>query len=278
MISHQKSAALKEQATNYLQSDDFKSIVPYLMSGGVGALAGGAMTGRRRKDSGEGRLGYLARILRNALITGGLAGGAHALLDKGVEKTVGNLSDSSKALTGTPGDEGPMATATKNIAFSPLTAAGAGAGALALTHNNSTIGAGDTSDAMKRFSKDLPGKHDSAWMRTSTPGEIASTLEGIADPKKVETLERLRRAAGVPSSHITPGGNGIGNLLEKIPGIDAANVKGALSSAARRGPLSTFGQSWPRRAGRGALALTAASLPALIGALVTSDSSPSSAS
>ena len=277
MISHQKSAALKEQAANYLQSDDFKSIVPYLMSGGVGALAGGAMTGRRRKDSGEGRLGYLARILRNALITGGLAGGAHALLNKGVEKTVGNLADSSKALTGSPGDEGPMATAAKNIAFSPLTAVGAGAGALALTNNSSTFGAGDNSDALKRFGKELPGKYDSAWMRTATPDEVAAVTKNVTDPNQIKMLERLRRAAGVPSSYIEQGGKGIGNLLEKIPGIDAAAVKGTLSSAARRGPLSTFGQSWPRRTGRGALALTAASLPALIGALVTSDSSPASA-
>lgn len=277
MISHQKSAALKEQATNYLQSDDFKSIVPYLMSGGVGALAGGAMTGRRRKDSGEGRRGYLTRILRNALITGGLAGGAHALLNKGIDKTVGNLADSPKALTGTPGDEGPLATATKNIAFSPLTAAGAGAGALALTHNNSIIGAGlaGKSDALAQFGKEVGGK-GKAWLSTATPDQIAAEVNKLA-PGAQGNAERLRRIAGLASSRIEPGGKGIGNLLEKIPGLNAPGVKGALSAGSRRGPLGTLGQTWPRRAGRGALGLTAASLPALLGALVTSDT-PSSAS
>lgn len=267
MTSLKKQAALQDQARDYLQSEDFKKLVPYLLSGGVGALAGGALTGRRREAKGEGRLGYLGRILKNALITGGLAGGAHYLVGKGVDKTVGNLADSSKALTGTPNDEGPMATTVKNVAFSPLTAAGAGAGALALTHNNAAIGAGDKSDYLTRFSNEIGGK-DKSWLRTATPSEVAAEVAKLA-PEAQPVAERLRRAAGVPSSSIEAGS--LGELIGKIPGADAPKVKGALSSVARRG-LGTFGQNWPRRTGRAALALTAASMPALLGALVTSDS------
>ena len=113
-----KPTNLRDQAASYLNSDAFKSLVPYLMSGGVGAIAGGAMSGRRRADSGESRVGYLGRILRNALIAGGLAGGAHYLGAKGLEKTVGNMSDSSTVLSGTPNDEGPLSTTVKNVAFS----------------------------------------------------------------------------------------------------------------------------------------------------------------
>ena len=84
MISHQKSAALKEQATNYLQSDDFKSMVPYLMSGGVGALAGGAMTGLHARGAG--------------------------LVDQGkdVAANPGQLLDKGAVLAGDPGDEGDL--------------------------------------------------------------------------------------------------------------------------------------------------------------------------
>ena len=277
MISISKSASLKEQATNYLQSEEFKKLIPYLMSGGAGALAGGVLTGRRREERGEGRMGYLGRILRNALITGGLAGGAHYMLGQGAEKTVGNLQDSSKALTGTPGDEGPAATAAKNILFSPVTAAAAGAGALALTHDNAVMGAGNKDDFRKRLSKELGGSRDAAWLRTATPKELADAVAKLKDPTAIESAERLRRAAGLASSRIEPGGHGIGNLLQAIPGVSdeaAAATKGALSTIGRKG-LGTFGQNWPRRTGRGALALTAASIPAIIGSLITSDSSPS---
>ncbi len=273
MIDLAKQASLKDQASNYLQSEDFKKLVPYLMSGGAGALIGGAVTGRRREEKGEGRLGYLGRILRNAVITGGLAGGAHYLLGKGTEKTIGNLSDSSKAISGTAGDEGPAATAAKNILFSPLTAAGAGAGTLALTHNNSIIGAGNKAPFLKRFG-DMVGKGTS-WLETATPDEAAAAVKKLA-PSEIATAERLRRRAGVPSSLIEDGGSGIGNLMQKIPGMGngrAEAVKGAISTLGRRG-LSTLGQTHTRRAMRGALGLTAASLPALIGALVTSKSTP----
>ena len=71
--------ALKGQASDFLQSDQFKTLAPYLISGGAGAVLGGLMTGRRRKRQGEGRLGHLGRVLRNALLAGGLAGGGHYL-------------------------------------------------------------------------------------------------------------------------------------------------------------------------------------------------------
>jgi hypothetical protein len=46
-----------------------------------------------------------------------------------------------------------------------------------------------------------------------------------------------------------------------------------LSNISRRGPLSTFGQTTPRRIGRGALGLTAAAVPSMLGALLTTDKS-----
>lgn len=72
---------------------DLNALLPYLISGGGGALAGALATGRRKERSGESRLGYLGRILKNSLLAGGVAGGSHYLLNKGVE----NLTSSGES-------------------------------------------------------------------------------------------------------------------------------------------------------------------------------------
>jgi hypothetical protein len=277
---------LRDQAASFLQSDKFKSLVPYLMSGGVGAIAGGALTGRRRKAHGEDRTSYLMRVLRNALIAGGLAGGAHYLGAKGLEKTVGNLTAGSDAITGgSKRDEGPLATTVKNVAFSPLTAASTGVGALAATRGNSTIGAGDTADHRKLFG-DAVGKTDAAWLNKAEPSEVSAQIRtanprtnfpagdaGDADHlQKLDKADRLRRLAGLPSDAVKD--NNLGGLLRKL-GLSestASKVQGGASSLRRRG-LGVLGQSTPRAVGRGALGLAAAGIPALIGALVTSKTS-----
>lgn len=247
--------ALKAQAGSFLESDELKSMLPYLISGSAAAAAGGLASGRRREEKGESRGGYLARVLRNAVIAGGLGAGGHYLVNKGLESTVGGLAD-EQAISGDADNEAPLATAVKNVAFSPLTAAGSGALALGMTHNKPIIGAGDTSDFLDRFAKETGQK--AKTLRTMTPEEIGQ-LGGS---------ERLRQLAGLPSDRMREGTK----FVEKIPGVkDPAAVKGSLSSLLRRGPLSTFGQSNPRRAGRGALALAAAGVPALLGALLTNE-------
>ena len=265
-----KPTNLRDQAASYLNSDAFKSLVPYLMSGGVGAIAGGAMSGRRRADSGESRVGYLGRILRNALIAGGLAGGAHYLGAKGLEKTVGNMSDSSTVLSGTPNDEGPLSTTVKNVAFSPITAASSGLGALAATRGHSIIGAGSTDDYSKRLLQMLPGK-DKAWANSASADEVAEAVRALpagTQPK----AEQLRRLAGLPSSNVADGS--VGNLLERagLSSEKAQSAQGALSTVRRRG-LGILGQSTPRLIGRSAIGMAAAGIPAIIGALITNKTS-----
>ena len=46
-------------------------------------------TGKRKKSKGESRLSHLGRVLGNAGLGGVAAGGASALISKGLEKTIG---------------------------------------------------------------------------------------------------------------------------------------------------------------------------------------------
>lgn len=245
--------SLKDQAGDYLQSDDFKKLMPYLLSGGGAALAGGALTGRRKKEKGEGRMGYLGRILRNALITGGLGAGAHYLVNKGLDKTVGGIADEANAAADAAPKSGPLETTVRNVAFSPLTAVGSGALGLGLTRGRKSIGAGDTEKSLKGFVSSLQkayGKKNAPsidWLRDATAKEIGDL--GNVD-------EHRRRLAGLPSD-LTRGG-------------ERSKLKGLLSTAGRKG-LSTFGQTHGRRAGRGAIGLAAAGIPLLLGATLTSE-------
>lgn len=59
--------------------------LPYLLSGGVGALAGGVMAGRVKRR-GEGKLARLGRILATAGLAGGMTAGAHKLINYGVSQ------------------------------------------------------------------------------------------------------------------------------------------------------------------------------------------------
>ena len=254
-----KAGDLTGQATDYIQSDGFKDILPYLLSGGAGALAGGVMTGGRKED--EGRLGYLGRILRNAGLTAGLAGGGHYLLNRGLNDVKGNVANADFDLP----QEGPLTTATKNIAFSPVTAGLAGAAGLAATHKRPLLGAGDKSTPLDVLAKEV-GKSPAALR--------VSTAEQLGKMKKLRSADnaRLRQLAGLPSDHIARGS--IGELLQSKLGLSpdkARKIKGGLSSLTRKGPLSTLGQTWPSRAGRGALSLAAAGLPALLGSILTKE-------
>jgi hypothetical protein len=238
----EKATDLKNQAGDYLQSDTFKQILPYLLSGGTGAVLGGVLTGRRREEEGEGRMGHLRRVLTNALIGGGLAGGAHWLVNKGVDSVRG-----IQAGGGMPAAEdkvkNPLEQTARSIAFSPFTAAATGAAGLIATDGRPIIGAGrnESSKALTALAERLGVSEKHLTSRTAE--EIAGM--GLSEPNN-----KLRRLAGL--------GSGEG-------------WRGTVSSVARKNPLlSTFGQTWPRRAWRGGLGLAAAGVPALLGAYLTS--------
>jgi hypothetical protein len=282
----------------FAASDELKSVLPYLLSGGAAAVVGGMSAGRQKAEKGEERSDYLKRVLRNALLVGGTAAGGHYLLNKGVEKTVGGFSPAA-ALGGGQAVEGPGATMVKNIAFSPLTAAGAGASALYATHNRPGIGAGDLKEYRKRFANDAspysPTPLSSGRLSTMSAREIGDLERSMRaaklDEKTLQSLLRARQRAGLASDYVDPATHkqlagllnripGSTGLLNRIPGLknlsskdeQLAAIKGLMSEAARTRVGSTFGQSTLRRAGRGSLALTAAALPALLGAFITNKS------
>jgi hypothetical protein len=259
---------LKERAGEFAQSDELESALPYLLSGGAGALAGGLVTGRQREEKGEDRSAYLKRVLRNALVAGGLASGGHYLLNKGVESTVGSLADENALTGGTQtGEQGPLGALARNVAFSPLTAIGAGAAALKATHNSDIIGHGKPDVALKAFMKNTGTTLGADELRhLSSPGDIAA-LGGD---------DTLRQKAGLPSTKMRPGTEFLNKIpqgvLDRIPGVDGdvSKLKGGLSSLTRRAGR-TFGQTHGRRAMRGSIGLAAAGVPALIGALLTDE-------
>lgn len=234
-----KSAELHKQAEDYLRSEAFKKLVPYLLSGGVGAAAGAMASGGRRKKEGEGRLGYLGRILGNAALAGGLAGGGHYLLSQGTKGTLGNIAVGE--------DDGPLQSSVKNIAFSPATAAASGALGLAATSKGSRLGATPSLSAMRELGgkEFLDRSMDS--LKNATPGEMDGWLKSVR-PEAAGKANRLRQQAGLASG---------------------SGLQGLLSSLIRKSPLSTFGQTNPTRLKRGLIGLTAAGIPALIGSLIT---------
>ncbi len=236
-----------QKLSEFMSSPQAKKLLPYLLSGGAGAVAGGVLTGKRRKREGEGRLAHLGRVLGNAAITGGLAAGGHALINKGLDNTVGAV-DEKNALTGSAANQGPLSSTAKDIAFSPLTAGAAGVGALAATHKGDMLGAGlsGKKDALDALVKRVGGSSN-ATFKTNSPLENRTALGGNKD------LHRLADRAGL---------------------ITEDGLKGALQKLTRKGPLSTFGRTPGRAIGRAGLGLAAASIPALAGALLTEEKHP----
>ena len=261
-------SGLKDQVGAFAQSDELKAAIPYLLSGGAGALAGGLVTGRQREEKGEDRSDYLKRILRNALVAGGMASGGHYLLNKGVESTVGSLADENALTGGTEtGEQGPLGSLARDVAFSPLTALGAGAAALKATHNSDLVGHGNP-DAFLR-----------AFMKQTGTTDSAEHLRHVASPEYIESLggdDSLRQKAGLPSTKMRPGTEFLNKIpqgvLDRIPGVegDVSKLKGGLSSLTRKAGR-TFGQTHGHRAMRGSIGLAAAGLPALVGALLTDE-------
>lgn len=112
-----------------LQSEDVKKLLPWLLAGGAGAIAGGAMTGARKRKGRpdeEGRLKYLARVLGNAALAGGLVVGGGKALQYGSQR----LADAAPAPEGKEPLKSPLSATIGGLASNPLVAGGAGAGGL----------------------------------------------------------------------------------------------------------------------------------------------------
>jgi hypothetical protein len=164
----------------------------------------------------------------------------------------------------------------KNIAFSPLTALGAGGTALYATHNMPGIGAGDTKSYLNRFAKEhgLQKGVDPTTLSAEEVGNLERAAGKGYNP-------RVRRMAGLSSDVVGPGQEFLNNIPKKYrdmtPGLrgiqdndeQIRKLKGFLSTASRKHLASTFGQSGMRGIGRGTLGAVAAGVPALIGAFLT---------
>jgi hypothetical protein len=126
-----------------LQSEDVKKILPWLLAGGAGAIAGGAMTGARKRKGRpdeEGRLKYLARVLGNAALAGGLVVGGGKALQYGANR----LADAAPAPEGKEPLKSPLSSTLGGIASNPLVALPAGMAGLAAS--NRTLGSPHTKD------------------------------------------------------------------------------------------------------------------------------------
>jgi hypothetical protein len=279
-----------DSVKNFTESGELKSLLPYLLSGGAGAALGGMASGRQREEEGEERSSYLSRVLRNALLAGGVAAGGTYLVNKGLGSTVGSIANDG-------GGEGAATTMAKNIAFSPLTALGAGGTALYATHNMPGIGAKDgIDDHMADMLAKTKGHFNTSGgvgeltekrLRAMTAGEIGNLERAAMSAPGSSYSDRSRRLAGLSSDVVDPkrhlkGFMGLDmlapqKLLDVLPGTRGISgrdeqlraLKGFLSTASRKHLASTFGQSGMRRIGRGTLGAVAAGGPALIGALLT---------
>jgi hypothetical protein len=183
-----------EQLKGTLESEQFKKILPYLLIGGAGAAGGAALTGGRRNKRGESRLGYMGRVLRNALVTGGLAAGATGLARYGM----GKLNNPAASADGqTPGLDNPTDQALRSTLFSPATAAASGALGLGLTQKLPVIGinAKGRESARKAIADAIKVQSTDSLMRM-TPSDLAKKLRGI---KEIDGMspEVARRAAGL---------------------------------------------------------------------------------
>lgn len=288
--------------TTLAGSDELTKLMPYLLSGGAGALAGGLLTGKRRAKKGESRLSHLSRVLGNAAIAGGLSAGAAALVEKGVTEMTGKNSP-QKLVDGAPEDnQGPLESNLRRAAFALPAAGIAGTAGLLATNSAGIFGAGSKVERQlhaTNLAKKLGIKSQSDFMLTS-PSELNSHIEGAAasaagirakeieaDALAAHTAAELKLAgsgtaaadsvrnamSGVLSAeHAGASEAAALNKIRRAAGMAGGNslLHRIASYTTRRG-LSTFGQSNPKRFVRGGIGLIAASLPALVGSLVTPD-------
>ncbi len=300
-----KVKGLAGQAEGFVNDrPDLKKLLPYLLAGGAGAAAGGVLTGKRKARTGETRGQYLMRILRNASVAGGLAGGGSYLAHEGFKKTLGSV-DVANPLTGKEGDQGPLASAARNVAFSPVTAGAAGLAGLGATAKLPGIGAnpnaaehatntlaGIKQEGGGKLPKGIKTMADVKMRGVANPADLQSMLgdpstpagKGLRseahnaglnthDPGAVTKLpDKLR----VPESIPLPRGHKIpipgGGKEIPLPGsVAGREFKGLAHKTTELGrlPSALLGRSTKRRIGRGAVGVASALIPALIGAIAT---------
>lgn len=184
-----------DQLKSTLQSEQFKKILPYLLIGGTAATAGAYMTGERRKNRRrpESRMGYLGRVLRNALVTGGLAAGAAGLARYGSDKLSGKAVQQGFQ---PPGVDNPTDQALRSTLFSPVTALGAGAAGLWGTHKLPGIGADTKSrDAMLKVVADAVGGKDPADVRGWKPDVLRNEMSAAVS-RYYDAMRKYRNYSG----------------------------------------------------------------------------------
>lgn len=285
--------------------EDLKKALPYLLIGGGGAALGGLATGARHKREHETGLGYATRLAKNMALAGLLAGGGSYALSKGVD-SVNKSIDYESPRTGSDPELSPTSAAVRGVAFSPFTAGLAGGSALGLTMPNISAG---RNDAARSLFKDVDKKTQVSALDQAEFNNLKRLIglgDPLKEQKfnkrildaatKVKDGVReeipgmrsfLSHKAGLPTASI---GREIGEpgwlewahgrlpesmrSLEMQKGLAGADEKiGRLIAGGERLYRPTLGrilgQSKRQIAGRGALGIGAALLPALIGSLIT---------
>lgn len=263
-----EASALMEQAKGALASGadqaksmagnvDVQKLMPYLLAGGAGAVGGAALSGRRKARAGETRGQYLTRILRNAVTAGALTGVGSYAAGEGFKKTVGKV-DLENPITGTEGDQGPVAAGTRQALFGAPAAVIAGGIGLGATVGRPGIGSGINSKALSDAGDKL-----TAGLKAKFGDQLPA---GMDDLKALQAQARrdpsaLRAAIGKDA-----------DLLHEAArlGINL-HPKGLARNAqtAAHIPSLLMGRTKWRRTGRSALGLGAALLPAIAGSLIT---------
>lgn len=281
-----EAASLLEQAKGALSAGagkaqelagnpDVQKLLPYLLAGGAGAVGGAALSGRRRQRSGETRGQYLTRILRNAVVAGGLVGGGSYLAGEGFKNTLGSV-DLERPMTGGKDDLNPIGSTGKEIAFSPAAAALAGAGALGATANRPLIGANPgLADAESKLLAGLKKLHGGALPQGA---DSKAALEFTAKTDNAALQKLLGDAT-------TPEGRALRMEAKKlglnvhdasktinIPGINKAIAPKHLAHEVAAPFSKIMGRTAGRRIGRAGVGAAGALIPAIIGSILTSKS------
>lgn len=294
-----------------LSSDpEIQKLLPYLLAGGAGALGGGFLSGRRKTRSGETRGQYLTRILRNAVLAGGLAGGGSYLAHQGFKKTLGSV-DLENPVTGREGDQGPVGAGLRNILFHPLTAATSGLAVLGGTAGMKGIGANPNaashadsvlSNLKLRLGGKLPAGitdkkslealaiADPAAFKQLMAGNIPAGMGdssafvgnkipgGVADhsilgtPADGKYIKHHASAAGI-NVHDPKATYELPKLLQKLLRRQSVTDPRHAVHKAMDYPSRLIGRSAARRIGRGGLGIAAALIPAVAGAITTDEPS-----
>ena len=281
-----EAASLLEQAKGALSAGagkakelagnpDVQKLLPYLLAGGAGAVGGAALGGRRRQRTGETRGQYLTRILRNAVVAGGLVGGGSYLAGEGFKNTLGSV-DLERPMTGGKDDQNPIGSTGKEIAFSPATAALAGAGVLGATVNRPLIGANPgLADAESKLLAGLKKLHggklpqgaDSKAALEFTAKTDNAALQKLLGDATTPEGQALRMEAKKLGLNVHDASKTI-----NIPGINKTISPKHLAHEVAAPFSKIMGRTAGRRIGRAGVGVAGALIPAILGSILTSKS------